>query len=71
VLPFGPVGRIVGREVRSFLSAVDTEAGGLVTEIFVLHPRRGRRTVADRPRRVVLRNGKIRVGEVVRSRIAR
>jgi len=33
-----PVEHIVGRKVRAFLSAIDTEADGLVTEIFVLHP---------------------------------
>jgi uncharacterized protein YbcI len=33
-----PVEQIVGRKVRAFISAIDTEANGLVTEIFVLHP---------------------------------
>ncbi len=33
-----PVEQIVGRKVRAFLSAIDTEADGLVTEIFVFHP---------------------------------
>ncbi len=32
-----PVERITGRKVRSFLSATDTEADGLSTEMFVLH----------------------------------
>ena len=33
-----PVEHVVGRKVRAFLSAIDTEADGLVTEIFVFHP---------------------------------
>jgi uncharacterized protein YbcI len=33
-----PVERVTGRKVRAFMSAIDTEADGLVTEIFVLHP---------------------------------
>jgi len=33
-----PVEQIVGRKVRAFMSAIDTEANGLVSEIFVLHP---------------------------------
>jgi uncharacterized protein YbcI len=33
-----PVERLTGRKVRSFLSAIDTEADGLATEVFVLHP---------------------------------
>src|SRR4051794_18592202 len=33
-----PVELIVGRKVRAFMSAIDTEADGLVTEIFVFHP---------------------------------
>src|SRR3954470_227077 len=33
-----PVERIVGRKVRAFMSAIDTEVNGLVTEIFILHP---------------------------------
>jgi uncharacterized protein YbcI len=34
-----PVEQIVGRKIRAFMSAIDTEADGLVTEIFILHPR--------------------------------
>jgi uncharacterized protein YbcI len=34
----GPVEQITGRKVRAFMSAIDTEADGLVTEIFILHP---------------------------------
>jgi uncharacterized protein YbcI len=34
-----PVEQIVGRKVRGFMSAIDTEVDGLVTETFVLHPR--------------------------------
>ena len=33
-----PVERITGRTVRAFISGVDTEADGLATELFVLHP---------------------------------
>jgi len=33
-----PVERLMGRRVRAFLSAIDTVAGGLCTETFVLHP---------------------------------
>ena len=33
-----PVERITGRKVRAFISGIDTEAGGLATEVFVLHP---------------------------------
>jgi uncharacterized protein YbcI len=33
-----PVEHITGRKVRSFMSAIDTEADGLVSEIFVLYP---------------------------------
>ena len=33
-----PVEQATGRTVRAFLSAIDTEADGLVTELFVLHP---------------------------------
>jgi uncharacterized protein YbcI len=33
-----PVELITGRKVRAFLSAIDTEADGLATEVFVLHP---------------------------------
>ena len=33
-----PVERITGRKVRSFLSGIDTEVGGLSIETFVLHP---------------------------------
>ena len=33
-----PIERLTGRKVRSFLSAIDTEADGLATEVFVLHP---------------------------------
>lgn len=32
------VERITGRKVKGFTSAIDTEADGLVTECFVLHP---------------------------------
>ena len=33
-----PVERLTGRKVRAFISGLDTEAAGLSTEIFVLHP---------------------------------
>jgi uncharacterized protein YbcI len=33
-----PVERITGRTVKAFISGVDTEADGLSTELFVLHP---------------------------------
>jgi uncharacterized protein YbcI len=33
-----PVERITGRRVRSFISGIDTHAGGLAVETFVLHP---------------------------------
>jgi len=33
-----PVEHVTGRKVRAFLSAVDTEADGVVTEVFILHP---------------------------------
>jgi uncharacterized protein YbcI len=33
-----PVEQITGRKVRAFISAIDTEADGLVTELFVMHP---------------------------------
>ncbi len=33
-----PVERLTSRKVRSFLSAIDTEANGLALETFVLHP---------------------------------
>ena len=33
-----PIERLTGRKVRSFLSAIDTEADGMATEVFVLHP---------------------------------
>jgi uncharacterized protein YbcI len=33
-----PVEHIVGRKVRAFMSAMDTEADGLVTETFIFHP---------------------------------
>jgi hypothetical protein len=33
-----PVERLTGRKVRSFISGIDTYAGGLATEMFVLHP---------------------------------
>ena len=33
-----PVERRTGRKVRSFQSAIDAEADGLATEVFVLHP---------------------------------
>jgi uncharacterized protein YbcI len=33
-----PVEQATGRKVRAFLSAIDTEADGLVTELFVMHP---------------------------------
>ncbi len=34
-----PIERLTGRKVRSFLSALDTEADGMATEVFVLHPK--------------------------------
>lgn len=33
-----PVERLTGRTVRSFLSAIDTEVGGLAMETFVFYP---------------------------------
>ena len=33
-----PIERLTGRKVRAFISGIDTEAGGLCTEVFVLHP---------------------------------
>jgi len=33
-----PVERLTGRRVRSFISGIDTEVGGLSTETFVLWP---------------------------------
>jgi len=33
-----PVERITGRKVRAFISGIDTQADGLATELFVLHP---------------------------------
>ncbi len=33
-----PVERLTGRKVRAFISGIDTEADGLATEVFVLHP---------------------------------
>lgn len=33
-----PVEQVTGRKVRAFVSGLDTEAGGLATELFVLHP---------------------------------
>ena len=33
-----PVERLTGRQVRSFLSAIDTRVNGLAMETFVLHP---------------------------------
>jgi hypothetical protein len=33
-----PVEAIVGRTVRAFISGIDTQADGLVSEVFVFHP---------------------------------
>lgn len=33
-----PVEQVTGRKVRAFISGIDTEADGLATELFVLHP---------------------------------
>jgi len=33
-----PVEEATGRKIRAFLSAIDTEADGIATEVFVLHP---------------------------------
>ena len=33
-----PVERLTGRQVRSFLSAIDTRVNGIAMETFVLHP---------------------------------
>jgi uncharacterized protein YbcI len=33
-----PIERLTRRKVRAFVSGIDTEAGGLCTEVFVLHP---------------------------------
>jgi uncharacterized protein YbcI len=33
-----PVERLTGRTVRAFISGIDTEAGGVSTEIFILYP---------------------------------
>jgi uncharacterized protein YbcI len=49
-----PVERITGRKVRAFLSGIDTEADGMASEIFVLHPEGFdgvSRTVFAEPRR--------------------
>ncbi|HWT94672.1 MAG TPA: Na-translocating system protein MpsC family protein [Solirubrobacteraceae bacterium] len=48
-----PVERLTGRKVRAFISGIDTEANGLATELFVLHPARSSapsRTVTAEPR---------------------
>src|SRR4051812_17346229 len=34
----GPVEEHTGRKVKAFISGIDTEAGGLSVELFVLHP---------------------------------
>jgi uncharacterized protein YbcI len=34
-----PVERLTGRTVRAFISGIDTEAGGMSVETFVLYPR--------------------------------
>jgi uncharacterized protein YbcI len=33
-----PVERLTGRKVRGFLSGIDTEADGVASEVFILHP---------------------------------
>lgn len=33
-----PVEELTGRTVRAFISGIDTEVDGLVTELFILHP---------------------------------
>lgn len=33
-----PVEQVTGRKVRAFISGIDTEADGLATELFILHP---------------------------------
>jgi uncharacterized protein YbcI len=33
-----PVERLTGRKVRAFISGLDTEANGVSTELFLLHP---------------------------------
>jgi uncharacterized protein YbcI len=33
-----PVERLTGRKVRAFISGLDTEANGVATELFLLHP---------------------------------
>jgi uncharacterized protein YbcI len=33
-----PIQNITGRKVRAFMSAIDTGAGGIVSELFMLHP---------------------------------
>jgi uncharacterized protein YbcI len=42
-----PVERLTGRRVRAFVSGLDTEADGLATETFVLHPEG-----SDKPSRI-------------------
>jgi uncharacterized protein YbcI len=42
-----PIERITGRTVRAFISGLDTEAGGLAVETYVLHPHG-----ADEPSRI-------------------
>jgi uncharacterized protein YbcI len=42
-----PVERLTGRRVRAFISGLDTEAGGLAVETFVLHPEG-----SDKPSRI-------------------
>ncbi len=34
-----PIERLTGRRVRAFMSALDTEADGMASELFVLRPR--------------------------------
>ncbi len=36
-----PVERLTGRRVRAFISGVDTQAGGVAVETFLLHPEGG------------------------------
>ena len=33
-----PIERLTGRKVRAFISGIDTEVGGVSTEMFFLHP---------------------------------
>jgi uncharacterized protein YbcI len=48
----GPIERITGRKVRAFISGIDTAAGGVAVETFLLHP-----LGSDEPSRTEIANG--------------